>query len=211
MKNYYYLDDISEVQGPLSLQDLAAMHRSGRINSTTQVCEEGSENWKPYFQVAGGAAPSAQLPKKVIQPAKDAAPPIKVEKSEPQSKQTEIQGITKGQGTFLIVLLLIGIGAPFWVFLKPTPKWDYQTVEILAKTSSAASIDENYEKLAYKTVPDFSSRLESLGSQGWELVGTFLEHETSHPNFGKEDYVTGLQPNTRPQKLVMIFKRQKKL
>jgi hypothetical protein len=59
-------------------------------------------------------------------------------------------------------------------------------------------------------VPDVTSSLDRLGSEGWELVGVFLEHETAHPNFGSEGLVTGLQPNVRPQKLVCIFKRQRK-
>jgi hypothetical protein len=133
------------------------------------------------------------------------------EGAQPSARNTEFGGITKGQGTVLIILLLIGIGAPFWVFLKPTPNWEYQTVEILAGSSSTASISDNYGKLAYKTIPEFSTRLDSMGSQGWELVSSFLEHETAHPNFGDEDYVSGIQPNMRPQKLVLIFKRPKKL
>lgn len=207
MKNSYYIDDIGEVQGPVTPQELEALHRSGRINAATQVCEEGTENWRPYYQAAGGSPPKIELPKKAQS----------VPKAEPKSikaapEKEGFQGITRGQGTILIILLLIGIGAPFWVFLKPTPNWEYQTVEIVAETSGTASIlGENYEKLAYKTIPEFSTKLDSMGSQGWELVSGFLEHETSHPNFGKEDYVTGLQPNMRPQKLVLIFKRPKKL
>lgn len=43
----------------------------------------------------------------------------------------------------------------------------------------------------------------------WELVGTVTEIETVHPNFGKEDYVTGIQPNTRTSGTILIFRRRK--
>lgn len=51
MKNYYYLDDINEVQGPLPLKELDALYKARRITASTQVCEEGTENWTPFFQV----------------------------------------------------------------------------------------------------------------------------------------------------------------
>ena len=211
MRNSYYVDNAGEVQGPVSPQELETLHRSGQVSATTQVCEEGTENWMPYYQAAGTDTSNPSKTKTKKEP--ESKPSKKEqEAAQPSARNTEFGGITKGQGTVLIILLLIGIGAPFWVFLKPTPNWEYQTVEILAETSGTASIlGENYEKLAYKTIPEFSTKLDSMGSQGWELVSSFLEHETAHPNFGNEDYVSGLQPNTRPQKLVLIFKRPKKL
>lgn len=84
--------------------------------------------------------------------------------------------------------------------------WQYKTVEVLAEVAPGAILD-NQKALAYKAIPDQQTMLNKLGEEGWELVSTFIEHETAHPNFGKEDYVTGLQPNTRPQRLVCIFKK----
>jgi len=54
------------------------------------------------------------------------------------------------------------------------------------------------------------NQLTSLGSQGWELVSSYLEMETSYVNFGKNEYVTGIQPNIRPQSVICIFKRKSK-
>jgi hypothetical protein len=39
------------------------------------------------------------------------------------------------------------------------------------------------------------------------LATSYLEMETSHPNFGNDTYVTGLQANIRPQRAILIFKR----
>lgn len=90
------------------------------------------------------------------------------------------------------------------------PKWEYKTIEISAEYTSKNSlfISENDQELSNKTIPDLKNKLDVLGSDGWELVGVFLETETSHPNFGNTQYVSGLQPNIRPKKLVCMFKRQ---
>lgn len=49
--------------------------------------------------------------------------------------------------------------------------------------------------------------LNKLGKEGWEIATSFLEMETVYPNFGKPEYVTGIQPNIRPKTLVIILKR----
>lgn len=52
--------------------------------------------------------------------------------------------------------------------------------------------------------------LNKLGSEGWLLVISYLELETAYPNFGDYKYVTGLQPNIRPQRAILLFKRYMK-
>ncbi|MFM7180187.1 MAG: GYF domain-containing protein [Verrucomicrobiales bacterium] len=48
MKNFYYVDATQEVQGPLPLEELDALHRCGKITAMTQVCLEGTEVWTPF-------------------------------------------------------------------------------------------------------------------------------------------------------------------
>lgn len=67
MKNYYYLDSSEEVQGPFTLSDLDSMHKGGKITAATQVCEESTENWMPFFQVPRSTAPQ-QTPKVASSP-----------------------------------------------------------------------------------------------------------------------------------------------
>lgn len=68
MKNSYYVDNLGEVQGPISPQELKELHRSGQVNAVTQVCEEGTENWLPYYQAAGAATDSPlSLPKTIME------------------------------------------------------------------------------------------------------------------------------------------------
>ena len=42
-----------------------------------------------------------------------------------------------------------------------------------------------------------------------ELVDVYTIEETVHPNFGNEEYVTGLRENTRTASINYVFKRRK--
>ncbi|WP_043582595.1 DUF4177 domain-containing protein [Geminisphaera colitermitum] len=63
---------------------------------------------------------------------------------------TASNGITKEQGTLLIILLLIGIGALFFPMLKPAEKWEYRIES-----------PSDYR---------FSAAMNEYGKEGWELV-----------------------------------------
>lgn len=121
------------------------------------------------------------------------------------------QPLSRTQGTIIICLLLTGLGTPGVSWLLPPAKWEYRTIDVLAIRPDADS-PESIRLFDFmpKTVPDSTSRLAALGQEGWDLTAVFLENETVHPNFGKENLVTGLQPNTRPQKLVCILKRRRR-
>lgn len=82
-------------------------------------------------------------------------------------------------------------------------KWEYKVV-YLESTEIEEYIESDFNP---KEVKLHESMINSYGENGWELVDTYLEMETSHPNYGNSDYVTGLQPNVRPQRLVLIFKK----
>ena len=51
----YYLDKSGEVKGPFSSEEMTVLHRSGQVSATTQVCEEGTEDWMPYYKRASFA------------------------------------------------------------------------------------------------------------------------------------------------------------
>lgn len=84
------------------------------------------------------------------------------------------------------------------------PRYEYRVLEIAADKKSRTG----EEALAATSANIDEKELAKLGSQGWEVVTTYLETETSYPNLGDSKYVTGLQTNVRPQRLVVILRHR---
>jgi hypothetical protein len=116
--------------------------------------------------------------------------------------------VSKWQIWVLTALVFIGVLLSAWGLFRavPRPEFDYKVVTLATESSERSGA----AALKYTSVKVDEAQLASLGDEGWELVGTFLEMETAFPNFGKEEYVTGLQPNVRPQRAILIFKRQRR-
>jgi len=103
MKSYYYLDSSEEVVGPFKLSDLDSIYQDGRITGATQVCEEGNQNWMPFFKVPRPTAPQ-QIPTAVSSP--DINLPSSIPKTAGLATASLVCGITS-----LFLLLLTGIPA----------------------------------------------------------------------------------------------------
>lgn len=125
-------------------------------------------------------------PPKPPKPASTSPPPAPPQASQPRlvsaSPQTSFRGITTGQGTVIIVLLILALFVfPFFHSLfsgvLPSQEWEYRIIAI----------------------PDssFETKINALGADGWELV--FARRASD----GSE---------TRPtMSYEMIFKRPKRL
>ena len=87
--------------------------------------------------------------------------------------------------------------------IAPVKSWEYCTISFTSEGESRTGSGA----MKFATIDYKDAEVSKLGSAGWELVSCYLEMETAYPNFGKDEYVTGLQPNVRPQKLVLIFRR----
>ncbi len=83
--------------------------------------------------------------------------------------------------------------------------WEYRVVKFDTNEYSSTGREAFYCDVNQPS----DSLLNVYGSQGWELVNTYVEIETAHPNFGNDEYVTGLQPNVRTNNIVFIFKKRK--
>lgn len=81
-------------------------------------------------------------------------------------------------------------------------KWEYKVVKIEGQVGVAG----NFGEMAFSSP---TNKLDQYGEEGWELVSTYTEIATVHPNFGNSEYVTGLQPNTRTTAVNYVFKREK--
>lgn len=101
---------------------------------------------------------------------------------------------------YLLVVASVAIGiASCSQKQEETPKWEYKTLVVEARP---------YNDFAIPMISYPQARLDTLGSQGWELVDVYTIVETVHPNFGDSKYVTGLQPNTRLNRVNYVFKRR---
>lgn len=93
------------------------------------------------------------------------------------------------------------------------PKWEYKAVGIAGRQMYEGYDGKEYERanrlgprLFYKS--ELEDSLKAAGKEGWELVDIVTTLETTHPNFGDEKYVSGLQPNTRTMMWSLVFKRK---
>ena len=126
------------------------------------------------------------------------------------------KGSTLGviQGFVIIGLIAVVIVLLTWNLVKSPPKYAYKVLNVQAQFNNKTTSGEtgltprNTAALDTTGVNLKDEELTILGNEGWELVGSFLEMETTHPNYGSTEYVTGLQPNIRPQRVVMIFRKQ---
>jgi hypothetical protein len=84
------------------------------------------------------------------------------------------------------------------------PRYEYKVIDV----SSEGQDRTGEAAMKYTSVTPKQEELSKLGAEGWEVVASYLEMETAFPNFGNAGYVTGLQPNIRPQRAVLILRRR---
>ena len=113
-----------------------------------------------------------------------------------------------------LTLLSIFIALIIFSSCQNKIKWEYKTVYYDAE--KIEGLDKSYAKgseffkrtVSSTSVVPSDSTLNKFGVEGWEIATSYLEMETVFPNLlASGDGVNGLQPNTRPQRLVVIFKR----
>jgi hypothetical protein len=116
----------------------------------------------------------------------------------------------KSKLSFLSIITLVII----FTSCQNKIKWEYKTVYYDAE--KIQSLDKSYVKgseffkrtISSSTILPSDSSLNKFGIDGWEIATSYLETETVFPNLlASENGVSGLQPNIRPQRLVLIFKR----
>ena len=99
------------------------------------------------------------------------------------------------------VLLLFCMIATLVSCGSKNEQWEYKVVKV---AGTDAEVMADFGTLVFA---DQTSMLNKMGKEGWELVSTYTETETSFPNFGSSEYVTGIRDNTRTVVVNFIFKR----
>lgn len=106
------------------------------------------------------------------------------------------------KASILVLILVLAIN-----FIRCSSKgkhWEYKIVSVTGAESRDGS-----GAFRFQTITPNEEELSRLGADGWEIATSYLELETAFPNFGNEGYHTGIKENVRPQRLVIIFKREK--
>ena len=148
------------------------------------------------------------------------APPAATTPPSPPSVVTRLQGIV----IILLLCVAVAVGAALAYFAATnqfsSANYEHNTVALLMKLSSPKyeyKVLEYYSASPNRTgsgafkptsiTPD-ADELNALSAKGWQVAGSYLEMETAWPNFGAAKYVTGIQPNVRPQRLVVVLQRR---
>ena len=97
----------------------------------------------------------------------------------------------------LIAFLGFGLSA-----CTSNSKWEYKVVKVKGTEKEPSKFDPNKFEVSDES-------LNLFGKDSWELVDVYPTTETVHPNFGNNDYVTGMQPNVRTAEICFVFKRKK--
>jgi len=102
----------------------------------------------------------------------------------------------------LPILLLVSCGTEKLPEQAPVARcasWEYKVQ--YSQPSPKAERKGDSAALATAITPS-NQELNALGVDGWELAGTYLEHETAYPVIDR-----AVVPNVRPQRLVLLFKK----
>ena len=179
---YYYVNATGESDGPVSYADLQSFLQAGSIKPTTLICKMGDSLWAPFLpnvEDGGFSAPNTA--------------------GDRSSVQMNVPTWMKFTLWALVAGVFVNILLPVVTTLLQKNEWEYRVMEFPAKPG---------DKNATRTVDLDIEELQMAGKNGWEIAGQWLEHETVFPNFGKDEFVTGLQPNFRPSKLLILLKRK---
>ncbi len=110
--------------------------------------------------------------------------------------------------TVKIIFMVVAIWFVFNIYGCSTKEkyWEYKIIYYTGIESRDGS-----GAFRFQSITPNQEELNSLGEKGWEISTSYLEMETAFPNFGNEGYHTGIKENVRPQRLIIIFKREKNL
>lgn len=101
----------------------------------------------------------------------------------------------------LFLSIAVTLSALAMTSCQEDAQWEYRVLTVEG--------EQNYNGDFFPmSFTDPSSKLNALGKEGWEVVTSYTEVQTVHPNYGNSEYVTGLQPNTRTSTINFVLKRK---
>ena len=89
-------------------------------------------------------------------------------------------------------------------------KWEYKIASYSGTDASKLGASKNIANQLVRIFPTITieKELNEWGNEGWELVSSYTTVESVFPNFGNDDYVTGINTNTRTYQICFVLKRE---
>lgn len=208
--------------------------RSGRFAWTDDCWGEGDSKWGKLSDIAqilqAQQVPVATPPRNAA-PSQPAAPVAVASPTRPASSGPAVGWVAYVGVAALVAILLVMLFGLFrqdkWEYhqkvfvfpdreyidqLQAPSRWEYTYVSVPARSAKYTTLKadrEGHDAMSAAQIDreKLKSLTEDMTRGGWELAGTAMEIETAYPNFGKDEYVTGLRENVRPQALLMVFRK----
>jgi type IV secretory pathway VirB2 component (pilin) len=148
--NYFIYQDDQE-KGPYSYHEIIWDLNANKITGSTMVRMEDSDQWMEV---------SALIDQSIAQRQEQRAQAQAESIRQVQQALSDVsQWMSRNQGTVIIVILLIVIGAQFFSQVKPAVKWEY--------------------KLESPSDYSFTKTMNNYGEEGWELVSARRASDSS--------------------------------
>ena len=221
----------------LGVFDLSAMAeglKSGRFAWSDDCWGEGDVKWGKLSDIAAAINAVRSSPAAAVS-AQVASTPASVASAAAPVVQPPRSGLPSwlAYGAFvsvaaLLALVVFGLfrqtkweyhlktfvfpDSEYITLLQSPPRWEYTYVSVPARSARYTTMKadrEGHDAMSAAQIDrdKLKSLTEDMTKEGWELAGTAMEIETAYPNFGKDEYVTGLRENVRPQALLMVFRK----
>jgi hypothetical protein len=221
----------------LGVFDLSAMAeglKSGRFAWSDDCWGEGDVKWGKLSDIAAAINAVRSSPAAAVS-AQVASTPASVASAAAPVVQSPRSGLPSwlAYGAFvsvaaLLALVVFGLfrqtkweyhlktfvfpDSEYITLLQSPPRWEYTYVSVPARSARYTTMKadrEGHDAMSAAQIDrdKLKSLTEDMTKEGWELAGTAMEIETAYPNFGKDEYVTGLRENVRPQALLMVFRK----
>lgn len=151
--NYFIYQDDQE-KGPYSYHEIIWDLKGNKITESTMVRMEDSDQWMEV-----SALIDQSIAQRQEQRAQAQAESSEIARLVQQTISDVSEWVSRNQGTVIIVMLLIVIGAQFFSQVKPTVRWEY-----MLESPSDYS---------------FTKTMNNYGEQGWELVSARRASDSS--------------------------------
>lgn len=216
--------------GTFSLTEISNALKSGQMTGADDCWTEGDSKWGKLSDITNKLNTSSThnptpLPANFSKPMQNQSNPAVIPSNKNHS--WALVALFISSLCILITILFIHFRTNKWDYhtkvinfpdaeyinsLKAPVQWKYTYSSVPARSARYTSLDADRTGSDAMSATQIDREIlksltEEMTNSGWEFAGTAMEIETAYPNFGKDEYVTGLRENIRPQALLIVFRK----